>query len=999
MQTKRRIIRLTGLCLCLFICGSLLAGTTGKLAGLIKDAETNEPLLGVNVIVEGTPLGAATDINGRYNILNIPPGIYSVRAQMIGYTPSVTKNVLVKIDLTTTINLSLSSTVIGLDEVTVVAERDIIQPDMTSSLAAVGAEEIENLPIQEVTQILDLQAGVVKSEGEFHVRGGREGEISYMIDGVSVTTLEGDIGVTVESDAVQEMQLISGTFNAEYGNAMSAILNIVTKEGSKKYSGQIQGSIGDYLSGNHIYDVMKSFETYTDPVTGIKRMIDNSENPLTKLNGQYDFRGTLSGPVPYLQNKLSFFINGRYQNTTGYQYGRELFTPQGLPGDSSLVPLKPREVKSLQTKLTYRPIANMKINYNLFLNSSERERNSNKNYKYVPDAGNQRLTNSTTHIFTLSHTLSSNTFYELKLSRYDSDYKDYLYADPNKVPDFFIRLIKPITGGTEIEDRYYSSDAEKLAIINEANENEWQYDFVIDPENSIGYLHPDSNSIRRAVDSFRDLQTDLDHEYNSDKFWLGKFDITSQISNSHQIKTGVEAIFHEINREDFTLRPKIDDNGNEIIPFTPSVEPVSTIWHNDYTRRPKELSAYIQDKMEYQDLIMNIGLRFDYFDPDYVVPIDPTDPDIYNPFASEFLGSNWDVDYYNSLPSQQQKDEYAADNSYTPDQRRALMHKKVKAKTQISPRIGIAYPISEKGVIHFSYGHFFQIPSSQYLYARPDFKLAVGSETMRFGNADLKPEKTVQYEIGLQQQLGEHMGLDVTLFYKDIRDWVGISPLNDTKFLNTKYFKYENKDYANVRGITIALDRRLANNLSASLDYTFQFAEGTYSSPNDAYSAAQGNEEPAKKLVYMDYDRRHSLNIAFTYNLSGWIFSVIGKYNTGFPYTPSLIAGSASANYRGWRENIARKPATSVVDLKIDKLLFKTGAFSHRLFVRVYNLLDQKGAVDVHNDTGSPEYTTYGTHRWVRYDQDRIGSLEHYYLNPQFYQAPREIQLGYIIDF
>ncbi len=80
-------------------------------------------------------------------------------------------------------------------------------------------------------------------------------------------------------------------------------------------------------------------------------------------------------------------------------------------------------------------------------------------------------------------------------------------------------------------------------------------------------------------------------------------------------------------------------------------------------------------------------------------------------------------------------------------------------------------------------------------------------------------------------------------------------------------------------------------------------------------------------------------------------------------------------------------------------MLMKTGLFSHRLFIRVYNLFDQKGALRVHADTGSPEYTTYGTHRYVTYDTDRIGSLEHYYLNPDWYQAPRQIQLGYIIEF
>ena len=997
MQNKLQSFFIIFLSLLFFCNGLVLAGTTGKIAGVVVDSQTNEPLPGVNIIVVGTMLGAASDIEGRYAILNVPPGIYELRAEMIGYTPNVTKNVRVKIDLTTTINFSLSGTVIGLDEVTVIAEREIVQMDMTSSLPAVGAEEIEDLPVQSVNEVLSLQAGVVQSGGEFHVRGGRGGEITYMVDGVPVTTLAGDRGITVESDAVQEMQLISGTFNAEYGNAMSAILNIVTKEGGNQYQGQILGTLGDYVSNNHIYEVMDSYETVRDPVTGTKRKVDHSSNPLKKLNPQYDFRATIAGPVPLLKNKVSFFVNGRYESTTGFLFGRRWFTPQGLPGDSALVPLRPRKSKTLQVKLTSRPISDMKVNYNVFFNSSERERTANKILRYVPDAGPQQYRSGVTHLITINHTLSPTTFYELKFSRFSSDFSQYLYKDPYKMPGYFLRITDPETNISE--DRYYKTDEEKQAIIDEANEKSWRYKFYIDPNNSVGYLHPDSNSISRASTSFENLRTDLRHRYSTDRFWLAKFDVTSQISKTHQIKSGFEATFHNIDRENFTLRPKTDANGNEIVPFVPNIEPISSIWHDKYNRTPREFSAYVQDKMEYQDFILNIGVRFDYFDPNYVVPVDPSDPDIYNPFAAKFKGPDWDEAYFSTLRSQEEKAEYINTHSYTPEQRRELMHKKVKPKTQISPRIGIAYPITDKGVIHFSYGHFFQMPSADYLYTRPDFKLSIGSTSMIFGNADLEAEKTSQYEIGIQQQIGEQIGIDVTIFYKDIRDWVGISPPIETQFLNTKYYKYENKDYANVRGITVAIDRRFANNFAASLDYTFQFAEGTYTSPSDAYAALLGNQEPAKKLIYMDYDRRHSLNGTFSYRVSGWTIAVIGKFNTGFPYTPRLIAGSTTANYRGWRENIARNPSTSVVDLKIDKFLFRTSRISHRLFMRIYNLFDQKGALRVHPDTGSPQFTTYGTHRWIQYDEDRIGSIEHYYLNPTWYQDPRQIQLGYILEF
>ena len=242
--------------------------------------------------------------------------------------------------------------------------------------------------------------------------------------------------------------------------------------------------------------------------------------------------------------------------------------------------------------------------------------------------------------------------------------------------------------------------------------------------------------------------------------------------------------------------------------------------------------------------------------------------------------------------------------------------------------------------------------------------------------------------------------IDNIFFYKDIRDWVGISPRIDTKHAQTTaYIQYENKDYANVRGITLSVEARPTTAFTAMLDYTYQIAEGTYTSPNDAYAALQDNNEPAVKLIYMDYDRRHSVNGVLTYHSAGWVVSMIGIYNTGFPYTPQAIAGTPEANYRGWRENIARRPSYSQIDLRVDKEIFRTGSLSHQLFLRVFNLFDQRGELNVHPDTGTAQYTTYGTHNWVVYNPNRIGSLEHYYLNPEWYQQPREIQLGYILNF
>ena len=985
----------------LFLGSVLFAGTTGKIAGFVVDKESGEPLPGVNIILEGTFLGASTDLDGQYAIINIPPGTYTVRAEFVGYESQVVRDVNISIDLTTRIDFSLNPTFVQGEVIEIEAKKEIIQKDLTGTMSTVQSEDIDAMPVQSIDQVINLQAGVISSEDGIHIRGGRGRETKYLVDGISVTALDGQKGINVETDAVQEMQLISGTFNAEYGQAMSGIINIVTKEGGSSYSGQVQGVVGSYYSSSSIFGVMTDYGPYTDPKTGRTRMVDETTKPLEQIRPESDLRATFSGPFPFTNDKVSFFINGRYEKTNGYLYGNNWYTPQGLPGDSSLVPLNPKLYYALQGKLTFYISPTLKVNYNFLYNRTERDHNTSLAYRYVPFSGKQQYRTAVTHMLSLNQTLSNSTFYELKLSNYESNFESYLYDNPSLTPGYFIRIYKNVDGEDVIEDRYYSSESERLAIENEAKENSWKFEYIVDPARARGFLHPDSNIYRGIQASQRRIQTPLDFEYSSNKFWLFRFDITSQLSFHHLIKAGGQAIFHEINRNQFTLRPKTDDNGNEIVPFRPTIEPISSLWHNKYTRTPREFSAYIQDKMEFDQLIINLGLRFDYFDANHVIPVDPRDPDVYNPVNPEWKGPDWDEEYYQSLPDEQQRKEYEQAHSYTTEERRALMYKKVNPKIQVSPRIGIAYPISEKGVIHFSYGHFFQMPDARYLYGiRPDYKLSVGDQYQLFGNPDLEAEKTVQYELGLQSQIGQSIGLDITVFYKDIRDWVGISPLVDTKHSQTtRYVQYENKDYANVRGITVAFEGRMSNNFLATLDYTFQIAEGTYSDPRDAYAALQGNQEPAKQLIFMDYDRRNVINGTLTYRISGWVMSLIGKFNTGFPYTPQKAAGTPAANYRGWTENIARRPSTSQLDLRVDKTVFTTGKLIHKLYLRVYNLLDQRGELNVYTDTGTARYTTSGTHTLNPYNPSRIGSVEHYYLRPNWYQAPRQIQLGYIISF
>ena len=213
--------------------GVLFGGTTGKITGVITDASTSAPIIGANVILKGTTMGAASDSEGNFTILNVPPGTYTVVISMIGYQQIQFEDVRVSIDLTTRLDATLKQTALDLGEsVVVTAERKLVLRDMTSSLSTIDADQISNLPVQQIQDVLRLNAGVIESDGRLHIRGGRAGEVAYWVDGVSATDVyDGRIGISIENSAVQELQVISGTFNAEYGQAMSGIVNIITKEG------------------------------------------------------------------------------------------------------------------------------------------------------------------------------------------------------------------------------------------------------------------------------------------------------------------------------------------------------------------------------------------------------------------------------------------------------------------------------------------------------------------------------------------------------------------------------------------------------------------------------------------------------------------------------------------------------------------------------------------------------------------------------------------------
>ena len=903
---------------------TLFAGTTGKISGKVTDAQTGEPLIGANVLVNGTSLGAATDAEGYYMILNLPPGVYTLQALYIGYDTKEISNVQVSIDLTTRMDIILSETTLETGEtITVVAQREMIKRDLTATTAVVGNEEIKALPVTEISEVLSLQAGYVDG----HMRGGRSGEIAYWIDGIPVTdAYDGATVVEVNKDMVQELQVVSGAFNAEYGNAMSGIVNIVTKEGNNNFGGNITTYVGDFYS-NH-----------TKQFWGIDRF---------NLSNIYNFEGSVHGAI--IKDKVFYFLNGRHVYFGGWQNGRREFEPHNYftldsmdnviatgQGDGKLVPMNWNRKNYGQLKFIF------KITPSLSLMSSTIFDNVNyqdydRNYKLNPDGNLKRRRQGFTQIVKLTHVLNPTTFYDFGLTGFYKKYEEYTYKD--------------------VHDNRY--------------------------------VHPDL--LLAFPFSFKTGGTNL-HRFNRQtKTILGKFDLTSQLGRKHEMKAGFEFKQHQLSFRDVNLQPaagfkSFDPLGGGSPFIDVVVPPDSTINASSYSKKPLEYSFYIQDKMEFDDFILNVGLRFDYFDSKGEILADPTDPQIYSPIKPE--------NRYHDLNGNGIQDE--GEPNVTVTERRAYWFKKAKPKYQISPRIGAAFPISATGKIYFSYGYFFQRPRFELLYHNPDFDIPVtGSGVV--GNSDLSPEKTVQGEIGIQQQLTDDISIDATLYFRDVRDLTGTRAERISVFGSGQtYSRYVNSDFGLIKGFVLTLRKRFMQGLSANIDYTYQVAKGTASDPQDSHKAVEAGKLPEVQLVPLSWDQTHTVNMTATYTAPTWGLSLIGQYGSGLPYTP-LITKDISTILT----NRGTKPFTYNIDLNAYKT-FRIDHLSFTAFLRILNLFDTLNEVNVYTDTGRAGETIDERNARLALGEgggEWINTLDEWFTNATHYSEPRRIELGITVNF
>jgi len=927
----------------LFLCNSamLFAGNTGKIAGKVTDKQSGEPLIGANIMIKGTTLGASADIQGNYYILQVPPGTYELIASVIGYHKMTVANVRVQVDLTTRIDFKMESQAIELPTFTIVAEEPLVQMDITSTRKKTAREEIKTMPgIEQTLDIFNLYGGAVvdaapqtlqlgdgsqlqvrdESLKDVHIRGGRGGEILYMVDGMPVThpIYGGRDVLDLNVVDVETVELLTGAFNAEYGQAQSGVVNITTRSGGDNYTGGIEykndthGLIGD------------SYDThYASLYFGGPEPISGNLLPAIGLK---------------LPGKMSFFMSTNF-NLTNTTYNnhrdRDDITVLGLKFTE-----KQNNTGNFNAKLNWD--MNDKMNFTLSYHGSwKRWSNFNWLWLYYPNHSALYTRDNHNVNFKITHTLSNSTFYNINFGFLSVAYQGSL--DGKEPQDFW----------TFYKDSVAYSYQEYISRFSEP------------PDSKSGITSPQTDPLTLFYDNlgYENIWRD---DYT--RTFTVKSELTSQIHREHLVKTGAEVQFNDLKYVD------IQDGGTTLsnygkylyegAAYSPAPPgPFKAFGQNRWVFDVKPIigGMFIQDKFEKESLIINAGLRMDWF----------------------LTG--------NSVNATAWKDAWIDATGLTPDWK--------TFKYKFSPRFGISFPISLETVVFFSYGHFNQLPELQYYYRDP----WTGSFA---GNPHLDYEQTILYEFGFTHRLFKDWAIDIKSYTKDISQQVQTTYLTAAR--GTPVYLYDNKGYARARGLEFELRKRYSNLTAGKLTYTVQWANGYSSSAFDDYVRSTTDFPNPIRERRLNWDIRHQIIFQGTLSAApnhhpklfgltlpdNWNLTALSRFSSGKAYTPGTLDPAEAQK----KENSETGPVTMSTDLKLSKAFLVSG-LELSLFADVFNLFDQRNV-----------QIEYGFNTWTgkpyKYG-DLVPPTNQYYnyytmfnlMDPRQFSSARTVKVGIRIDW
>ncbi len=913
----------------------LIAGTTGKISGTVKDAQTGEIMIGANVVIVGTTYGASTDINGSFFILNIPPGEYIVRASSLGYAAVSQTKVRVDIDQTTELKFSLTQDVIQSEEVVVVAQRPMVQKDVSASVTNLNVQEFENLPsVQNIGNVMGLQAGIQINQetGDLVIRGGGGDQTAFMLNGNTLRDERNNksyLGISLSS--IQDVQIQTGGFNAEYGNVRSGIVNVITKEGDKKkynvslitrYSPPDQKHFGPSPNDKNSYWI----RPYTDPTVAFigtgkdyepgawdkytrdqypyfegwnsvaqKTLIDNDpSNDLTPAAAQqlflwqhrkvldiekpdYDLDASFGGPIPYFNEQLGnlrFFASYR-QSTNQY-----------------LVPLSKDayEDYNAQLKVTSDVSANMKLTVEGLLGQSIGTNDNNAglagvftspasiatqlnrvsyidarifatDYWAPTEIGRQMIGAKFTHV------LSQTTFYDVSTSLFATEYS----TNPGRY--------RNETKSYKFGNAYYVDEAP----------------FGFQPNPSTG------------IDGLR-MGVGFSNSRDSSKVSVltTRADLTSQLDRYNQMKTGIEFIY-------------VDNNVNygSVDIFLPSGRSTS-VWQT----YPVRAAAYIQDKLEFEGMIANLGVRVDY----------------------SHAGGYWyEYDTYDKA--------FSGDKSLGLDT--LLKHIPTEKLIDFSPRLGVSFPVTENSKLYFNYGHFRSMPTPENLFLIRRY--SDNNQVTRLANPNNPLPKTVAYELGYEQNLFDQFLIHVAGYYKNVSDQPILTTYT-SKDGKIDYSVSMPNSYEDIRGFELTLNKNRGEWVTGFVNYTYQvssngrFGFSQYYESSSAQRDYESNRTNIENDLYQDKPvprpygtanvdiftpREYGPDVFGDRILGNIRLSLLGSYQAGRYFS---WAGGGSIAIKGLENNVQYKDYYNL-DLRLSKT-FTVGSFNLQVFMDMSNVFN-----------------------------------------------------------
>ena len=994
-----------------FVPYMLFAGN-GRIKGKVTDLTTGEALVGANVLVVGTSLGAATDVNGEFIIMNLDAGTFSVKASYLGYQSITVTNIRVNTDLTTEIDFQLPAEEISVGTVTIVAQKPLIKKDATSSIRNVTGEDISNLPVRGVTNIIGLQAGVINDEGEIHIRGSRPDEVGYYLEGISITDPDaGGRAVTISNDAVEELQVETGGFTAEFGGSNAGIIRSQLKSGTNDFHASIE-----YITDNIGFKNKDDFRS-------------QSQRLGAYWYGNNETSFSLSGPI--LENKVKFFYNLNYKfdrsqakkGYPGFDFG---YIGDGQQSDpvynDSLDLFYPEGVRRNQLRQAMTHSGTITLDFNpllIRLSGTYTDGWDDAGGDGIYDILNSRVStdewNNGSFSLKVKHVVSNNLFYEVtgglsfnNWERLDPYLEDDYWAYGDSVANAQAGLVwqrTPREIATWIAAGYSADDTR--------------------------YIEPTDLTI--FGDSYDgDGAIAANYWKNNLQTITGRFDLTYIPTKHHNIKLGGEFKQHTLRNwstrsvQSNYARTLARDIAALDNPTDAQIDAIKAdilynagvnnygydIYGNEFDgggeingvdgdfyapHKPVEVGFYIQDRIEFDDIILNLGLRYDYFDMDNLKLKDATRPEL-------GISTNWssgalDMDGF----------------------------EEVATFSSVSPRLSVSFPVTDRTVFHAGYGKYVQQPSLDQAYLGYHSLAYEMGQSFFFSTPtgqNLRPIRKTHYEVGFRQQLTDFMAVDITGYYDDIKGQVYFDIFDtDADSPYQSYNTKSNGDFQTTKGLEVQLTMRRYQRLSGTASLSFSDAAGTGTNPNSnagiVGAPVEGTIFRPQYVSPLMYDRPFKGNIFLDYRFGeddgGPILSQLGvsalaTFASGHPFTRGIGGEEIEddARFRTAIEplNSSLTPSTFNLDIKIDKSFRIFDKLYANVYVRVINLFDNKNVDDVYIRTGAADDDGYIADPDLSSKKiEQYGEIyEDYYQSTVidyngFYQDARQILLGIRLEY